>query len=351
MLEEQRQQLEELLQQEREQWMHQRQQFDHYIRQLEFERDEAIRTKTLETAELRKMNNILKGHIRDFERQQAMSVHNNSSSDFSNDFSSFNIDDGGTWDDDFALIDNNDLSMDHNEHQAPQQPTTSPASKPSDTKNDMPFSWNAFYMCLLFGAFIASSSHSSTTSTSLQASIPPLSDEYRAESANVLKAVLASSPESSHTLLNLASHPSRGNAPTTISSAEMAHITSNSHPHPQSMSLDQLHLHLTSPTRHQTESAAFSLSAGQYNHLTNPEGDPFLSPTSNENIEFKPSRLETAYATMQAQRQDMDKVIGGNLQERSLLWERVPEKVLRDFRRMVEQAEGKGIVKKEGDLI
>ena len=101
--------------------MHQQQQIEHIIRQLEFERDEAIRTKTLETAELRKMNNILKGHIRDFERQQALSLHNNSnnnaSSDFSNDFSSFNslgIDDNH-WDDDFSLIDNSDLHMDHAE--------------------------------------------------------------------------------------------------------------------------------------------------------------------------------------------------------------------------------------------
>ena len=349
MLEEQRQQLEELLQQEREQWMHSRQQFDHYIRQLEFERDEAIRTKTLETAELRKMNNILKGHVRDFERQQAMSLHNNPSSDFSTDFSSFNIDDGGTWDDDFALIDNNDLSMDHSEHQAPQQPTANTAPKVADAKTDMPFSWNAFYMCLLFGAFIASTSNSSTTSASLQASIPPLSDEYRAESANVLKAVLASSPESSHTLLP--SHPANhARGPTTISGAEMAHITS--HPSHSSMNLDQLHAHLTSPTRHQQEAAAFSLSAASYNHLTNPDPDPFLS-SNDHNEEFKPSRLETAYASMQAQRQDMDKVIGGNLQERSLLWERVPEKVLRDFRRMVEQAEGNRIVKREdgGDLM
>jgi hypothetical protein len=46
---------------------------------------------------------------------------------------------------------------------------------------------------------------------------------------------------------------------------------------------------------------------------------------------------------MQEARGDMDRVIGGNLHERSLLWERVPEKVIRDFRRMVEQAEEKGI--------
>ena len=326
--------------------MVQQQQFDHYIRQLEFERDEAIRTKTLETAELRKMNNILKGHVRDFERQQALSLHNNSqSTDFSNDFSSFNslgIDDGN-WEDDFSLIDN-DLNMDHTEPPPQPQASPYPAPTPNDSKNDMPFSWNAFYMCLLFGAFIASNSNSSTTSASVQASIPPLSDEYRAESANVLKAVLASSPESSHTLLP--SHGrSLGGGPTTISGAEMAHMSSHpSHHAHATTSLDALHHTLTTPSRHQQETAAFSLSAASYNHLTNPEDpDPFLSNASDEYLDAKPSRLQAAYASMQAERQDMDRVIGGGLHERSLLWERVPEKVLRDFRRMVEQAEEGGI--------
>lgn len=328
--------------------MHQQQQFDHYVHQLEFERDEAIRTKTLETAELRKMNNILKGHIRDFERQQALSLHNNPSSDFSNDFSSFNslgIDDGN-WDDDFSLIGNNDLHMDSTDPpaQPPPAPYSAPAPNPTESKTDMPFSWNAFYMCLLFGAFIASTSNSSTTSASLQASIPPLSDEYRAESANVLKAVLASSPESSHTLLPSHRRPLGGaDAPTTISGAEMAHMSS--HPNPShTTNLDALHHSLTTPSRHQQETAAFSLSAASYNHLTNPEDpDPFLSNPSDEYLDAKPSRLQAAYASMQEARGDMDRVIGGNLHERSLLWERVPEKVIRDFKRMVEQAEEHGI--------
>jgi len=350
-LEEQRQELEDMLRQEREQRMHHQQQIDHYIRQLEFERDEAIRTKTLETAELRKMNNILKGHIRDFERQQTLSLHNNSSSDFSNDFSSFNslgIDDSH-WDDDFSLIGNNDLHMDHSElpaaaATAAPQAAAPPAPKPTDSKNDMPFSWNAFYMCLLFGAFIASTSNSSATSASLQASIPPLSDEYRAESANVLKAVLASSPDSSHNLLPSHGPSLGGPAPTTISGAEMAHMSSHPSQHTTTTSLDALHHSLTTPSRHQQETAAFSLSAASYNHLTNPEDpDPFLSNPPDEYLDAKPTPLQAAYASMQEARQGVDRVIGGNLYERSLLWERVPEKVIRDFRRMVKQAEEDGI--------
>jgi hypothetical protein len=139
-LEEHRQELEDILHQERERRMHQQQQIDDYIRQLEFERDEAIRTKTLETAALRKMNNILKSHIRDFERQQALFLNNNPSSDppsdFSNDFLSFNnpgIDDSN-WDDDFSLIDNSDLHTNHNEPPAQPQVTPYSAPKANDSK-------------------------------------------------------------------------------------------------------------------------------------------------------------------------------------------------------------------------
>ena len=330
--------------------MHERHQFEHYIHRLEYERDEAIRTKTLETAELRKMNNILKGHVRDFERQGLV---NHNTSDFSNDFSSFDhlgIDDG-SWDDDFALISNHDFKMEAAEP-APRRESTPPAPTTTNSKTDMPFSWNAFYMCLLFGAFIASNSNSSTGASAVQASIPSLSDEYRAESANVLKAVLASAPESSHTLIP--SHSTTPAAvggaitrpPTTIFGAEMARRSSHHSTH----NLDHLHTALTAPSRHQQESAAFSLSAASYNQLTNPDPDDDQYLLSNpddatasdfiEEAQPKPSRLQTAYASMQEARGNLDQVLGEQLHQRSLLWERVPEKVLRDFRRMVEQAGG-----------
>ncbi|KAJ6024684.1 hypothetical protein N7540_005481 [Penicillium herquei] len=71
----------------------------------------------------------------------------------------------------------------------PLQNTKPPANKAA---SDYPFSWNAFYMCLLFGAFIASNANTNINLTGH--SLPQVPDKYRAESVNVLKAVLASSP-------------------------------------------------------------------------------------------------------------------------------------------------------------
>ena len=154
----------------------------------------------------------------------------------------------------------------------------------------------------------------------------------------MLKAVLASGPDEPLTLLPPAPvlpHNAHAAARTTISGPEMARITRT----PQD-NLEALHSSLTTPSRHQRETAAFSLSAASYDHLTNP--DPFFAGTGaqdDETFEAKPSRLQTAFAAMQESRQDVDKVINRGANDRSVMWERVPEKVLRDFRRMVEDAE------------
>lgn len=333
-LQDEARQLQEALQRETDLRLHQQQEYEHYIQNLSFERDEAIRTKTLETAELRKMNNILKDHIRDYERQLASG--NNLQNDFSNEFSSFDDPDieDNSWDDGFALINNNDFNNETIEQtavaRAPPQPASNSTTEP---KPDTPFSWNAFYMCLLFGAFIASNS-----SANSKPAVPVLSEEYRAESVNVLKAVLASGPDQSYGLLPPAPAASqhvrphaRSGASTAVPGPGMARMAAA----PQN-SLEALHTCLTTPSRRQRETAAFSLSAASYDHLTNP--DPFLSgpDAPDESFEAKPSRLQTAFNAMQESRQDVDKVINRGVNERSVMWERVPEKVLRDFRRMID---------------
>jgi hypothetical protein len=325
-------QLQEALRQETEVRLHQQQEYEHYIRNVSFERDEAIRSKTLETAELRKMNNILKDHIRDYGRRGPS--EQNIPNSFSNEFSSFDeldVEDS-SWDDDFSLMNDNDFRDTIEETDLTLPPPLPANNSTNVSKPDTPFSWNAFYMCLLFGAFIASNS-----GTNSKPAVPALSEEYRAESANVLKAVLASGPNEAHALLAPAPAPPqnvRSGAPTTISGPGMARMTTI----PQN-NLEALHSSLTTPSRRQRETAAFSLSAASYDHLTN--SDPFLSgpDAPDESFEAKPSELQTAFNAMQESRQDVDKVINRGVNERSVMWERVPEKVLRDFRRMVEDAE------------
>ncbi|KEF52847.1 uncharacterized protein A1O9_11264 [Exophiala aquamarina CBS 119918] len=337
--------LEHTLNQEREQWLQQRQQYEHFIQSLQYERDEAIRTKTLETAELRRMNNILKDSVRDLERQQATRTFaSNPSNAFANDFSDFRaLDLEDTWEDEFSLINSEDLKMEESDalqRQATPRPPTSSAqtaaplslTKPLDVKVDAGFSWNTFYMCLLSGAFIVSQAGSKATNapTSVDMvapNMPILSDDYRAEAGQVLSAVLASGPEVAHEIL-----PPR---PALPAQDEFGVVM----PGPTTSVLDNLHANLVTPSRQQQAQAAFSMSAASYNHITNPEG--MFDDDDDDAAELKPTRLQQLFAHMQAEKDDIDKMTGlsGKASQRSVLLDRVPEKVLRDFREMIARVE------------
>jgi len=342
-LEEALAQTENSLLHEREQWHLQRQQYEQFIQQVQYERDEAIRTKTLETAELRRKNNVLMDMVRDLERQQqcgSFPACENFGTGVG-DFSNLGLEDN-SWHNEFGLIDDDELKMeDHDalQRQATPRPLQPATSAGANTKSDTSFTWNTFYMCLLFGAFVASNSKNTAASSTsaaakaLAPAIPALSDDYRTEAGNVLKAVLASSPESAREIMPTHLHNGMHALPTTITGSEFSRISQQQQ---HASSLEALHNSLTAPTRAQEAAEAFSLSAEQYNHITNP-GCILDDAEGEVDIECRPSRLQQAFASLQAQRDDMERMAGlsGKAAERSVLLERVPEKVLRDFREMI----------------
>ncbi|OJJ46120.1 hypothetical protein ASPZODRAFT_66999 [Penicilliopsis zonata CBS 506.65] len=322
---------------EKNEWMGTQQQINQYLENLHMEKDEMIRVHTLETLELRKKNTALMEMVEKLEQQvkagpvqpPTAAPPNSFSNEFS-DLEGLNMD--GGWEE-LTLVNNLSLDADPMPAAASQQASVNDKVAAAA---DSPFSWNAFYMCLLFGAFIAS--HNGPLSSR---SIPQLSEEYRAESANVLKAVLASSPAE---LTQTSSNPSLMSAsagagagapamlPTTISGAEMAQMTAGA----AVSNLDDLHHRLAMPTKEQEQQQLFALTAEQYNSLTTFEsGD-------NGASDFKPqppSNLQQAWANMRsntAQCRQLAKSISG-VHSRSLMWDRVPEKVIQDFRRMVQE--------------
>lgn len=352
--------LENIINHEREQMLQQRQQYETFVQSLQYERDEAIRTKTIETAELRRQNNVLKDCVREVERQQAtrgFTPGQAPADTFGTDFTSFgNLDLGDdSWEDGFSLIDSDDLRMEGEEtpqRQLTPRPLPTPqyaADAPvAANKADTGFSWNTFYMCLLFGAFIASqpanstikdSSSSSTTSQaeaptqSAVTSLPTLSEDYRLEAGNVLKAVLSNGEE-----------PADG-AP----NANAAYsLLASRGPVQHHSSLDTLSTTLTTPSRQQEAVAAFSLTPTQYEHITNPEGmldspNPSNDAIPTHIVDEKPTPLQAMFASVQAERDNVDRLtgLGEKARERSVLLERVPEKVLRDFRALVAESQAK----------
>ncbi|OJD17058.1 hypothetical protein AJ78_02806 [Emergomyces pasteurianus Ep9510] len=306
-----------------------------YIDQLHMEKEEMIRSHTLETGELRKKNAILREHLEKLE----LSAQPPPNSTFRNEFSDYeNITmENAPWDD-FSMV--NEYSLCSENHALIRTPTPVPENaillpskkpdksleKPPGHTDSSPFSWNTFYMCLLFGAFIASNS------SSVSPAIPPLSEEYRAESANVLRAVLASADSADATNAlhpGTIPGPSSANAilPSTITGAEMAQITSGSGP--LSSNLDDLHQNLVAPTKQQEEEQIFSLSTERYRSLITLEDD-------GGDLKPPPSNFQQAYSTMRNAGMQHTKN-APDIYSRSLLWDRVPEKVVQDFRRMVKE--------------
>jgi hypothetical protein len=191
-------------------------------------------------------------------------------------------------------------------------------------------------MCLLSGAFIVSQAGSKAASAASSAAVrtpnmPALSDDYRAEAGNVLSAVLASGPEAAHEIL-----PSR---PAPSLDHNNFHPTLSMTPQIPSTPLDSLHTTLTTPSRRQQAAAAFSLSAASYNHIVNADGA--FDNDDDDEVEARPSRLQQLFANMQAERDGIERMSGmsNKARERSVLLDRVPEKVLRDFREMIARVE------------
>lgn len=297
---------------EKTEWMNQQQHMNNYLQSLHIEKDEMIRVHTLETAELRKKNNILMETVEKFERGVPKPVDTHA--DFTG-FENLSME-NHPWGD-FNM--GNGISM---HEQAPAQQQALQAPERSD-KSTAPFSWNAFYMCLLFGAYIASNNASIPGR-----SLPQLSEEYRAESANVLKAVLSSSPNEFGAVQAQAQVPTTIPGPSasaipTMEMAPMAQVQVQA----GSSTLDELHDTLVMPTEDQQRAQVFTLNPDQYNQLTTFDDD--FKPS-------QPSNLQQALAAMRSNAAQ-HRMGASDVYSRSLMWDRVPEKVIRDFRRMVHE--------------
>lgn len=296
---------------EREQHMRQRQQYEMNIQQIIHERDESIRAKSMELADCRRQMNLLRDYVREHELdQQSHRGHPYSATpDLNNiatDMSEIHFED--EWEPEFSsLIASEDMRMDEYEslqRQATPKPPAPASTTKDDKKAEVEFSWGTFYMCLLFGAVVVSAGgqlSKLTNSTSDLSQLPKISDEYRADAENVLKAVMASDVQSAQEMIP--QRPAMPNSRATVTGAELSQISAGSKQPPST--LDRLSSSLTTPTRHQQLQQAFSLTPSSYNHIVNPLDEL----DNNSGLEYpaspRASRLDQAYAAYQAKEQSL----------------------------------------------
>jgi hypothetical protein len=211
---------------------------------------------------------------------------------------------------------------------------------------DKPVASGLLLMLLLCGAFVASRSSGKSAP-----SFPRMPDEVRAASATILDNVLKdagtnapSAVQPTPAVSGMEPGPSAPGwlRPNAKSSGLAGNTLSTLNGNPSS--LETLSNQVMNPSKDQEAEAIFSMTAAQYNSLTSTEftrrvysvssdDDPTLSPPSSNG-----GGRKNLAETLRVMR---DEARGNNAAEvytRSLLWDRIPTEVVREFKRMVEES-------------
>ncbi|RYP07609.1 hypothetical protein DL764_002387 [Monosporascus ibericus] len=286
--------------------------YESHIENLRMEKEEMIQTHTIETGELRKKISVLTDHV-----QRLESAAMPSNTGFSNSFGEL---EGMTMD---ASWDNmgfmNEFSMETEVKQEMQiaQAKKTEVPLPNDVDKPAAAQGGLLFMLFLVGAFVLSNRSTPT--------IPRVSEDVREASATLLDNIfkdagVANAPEGA--MVPAAPQPSSAEWASTASMS----IATNAMDGVAPSVLDEMHDSLTQPTQEQANEQLFSLSAAQYNGLTD---QSFLRnpPTRTQGRR----NLAEALATMRSS----EKQSAAEVYTRSLLWDQIPGDVVRNFAKMV----------------
>jgi hypothetical protein len=278
---------------------------------MQLEKEEMVRNHTIETGDLRKKVSVLTDHIQRLEVAPMSTMP--SSTGFSADYSdidSLTMD--GAWDNISFL---NDFTT--AEAEVKVETSLIPIKKSDDSEK--PAAQGLLLMLLLFGAFVASKGSSP--------SIPQMSDDVRAASATLLEDIFkdAGVPQTASGISEAVAPLPSGNswstnAMTSMGGNGMVGVTQST--------LGDIADSLTQPTEEQTHEQLFSMSAAQYNGLTNQD---FLQAAPQRSTSQGRRNLGETLAAMRSN----SKKSAAEVYTRSLLWDQVPSEVVRNFAKLV----------------
>ena len=286
------------------------------VERLTVEKEELVRQHTLETADLRKKNNFL---IEDVQRRPSLPMSAvPSSAGYSSTFSEFDhlsMNDSPTWDE-FSLL---------NHHHAPTEPEP-PKSKAltlarprqgfnEPKENDRSPASGLLFMLLLCGAWVASKGSSGVSG------MPQMSEDVQAASATVLDNIYKDAGLTAPG----ASHPDM-----TMDGSHSNHqLAANAAFNPMNNPFTTFN-HLTTPTLQQRRDDAFAMTPSQYNAITT--DDSLYSNTPHPSPPKDRRNFQDALAAMHPKN---NKGSATDTYTKSLMWDEVPENIVRDFARMM----------------
>ncbi|KAL8790828.1 MAG: hypothetical protein Q9213_000452 [Squamulea squamosa] len=306
--------------QEREQMMlyHQRQQ--QCIDELVAEKEELVRRHTIESGELRKKNAYLAEHAQKTESIAMSAVP--SSTGYSAEYSDFeNLTmESSPWDN-FSLV--TDFNLEPEQRVDNSLVVTPKREKNIERESDTTTAPGLLLMLLLCGAWVVSDNSTSTKS----GPISRVPEDVRTASTAVLQTIYSDTG-----LQTQVSNPAGDFRSTTVrpdgskqspkNSKTCSDATGHSH-----SPLSTLHHQLISPTEQQHRDQVFSMSADQYNGLTS---DDAMDRTSHVTLSHR-RNLGDALTALRLNKQGS----AAEAYTRSLMWDEIPDNIVRDFARMV----------------
>ncbi|KAL8905706.1 MAG: hypothetical protein Q9207_002462 [Kuettlingeria erythrocarpa] len=305
--------------QERESMLQYHRQQRQAIERLVAEKEELVRRHTIETAELRKKNAYLADQAQKLDGIAMSAVP--SSTGYSADYSDFeNLTmESSPWNQ-FSLV--TDFNME-SKHEANNDSIGAPKKESHDEKEGTTAAASGLLlMLLLCGAWVVSNN-----STANSRPIPRMPEDVRMASTAVLDTLYSDSgvqPQESDALRHLRNEVLGHNA------------THQASPHPSSAGqshspLATLHRQLISPNEQQQRDQIFSLSVQHYNGVTT--DDAMMRSTSTAPTRRR--NLGDALVALRSSKYGS----AADAYTRSLMWNEVPTSVVRDFARMVAEAQ------------
>lgn len=298
-------------------------QYQQFLENLQMEKEEMIRHHTIESGDLRKRVSVLTDHIQRLEMSNISTSHS-AASGFPPSF----VDMGG-------------LSMGNlwenmsfpNEFGPEAEEKTEATLIPGGNKKidiastndpEQPAAQGLLLMLLLFGAFVASKCSSP--------SIPQVSEDVRAASATLLEDIFHEAGVAEISSISASSSQARKDWPTLETTNAPPISTERSEISSMNQSrLGNLADSLAQSTEEQNNDQLFSLTAAQYNGLTSqdfPKNMPQKSMSQGK---------RNLSETLAAMRNYNRKETAAEVYTRSLLWDQVPNEVVRNFAKMVSE--------------
>lgn len=318
----------EQLRSQLDQMFREKQQDIQVIEQLKFEKEEMVRTHTIETGELRKKVSVLTNHVQSLEgvamsQAQAGGMAGQAfagGAPYNGGMDGMAMD--GAWDN-MGLFGTEFPAMEQADIKQEMQlvlPKKQEVALPADAEK-VSTQGGLLFMLFLVGAFVLSNR---------QPSIPRVSEDVRAASASILENVLKdagvtqSGSGGPDTMASQPTSTSWASAPT----ASMPVLGGCLDGVAPSM-LGDLSDRLSQPTQEQQNEQLFGLTAAQYDGV---QSQDFLQNAPSEKPTSQGRRnLAEALASMRSNSK-------AEVYTRSLLWDQIPSDVVRNFAKMVSES-------------